>query len=71
MAPLSAAGKAALVPELWARHGRHVLSQTLLVTVLADLFAGRGEAVTDLPWDVDRDDEEASEIEWTTAATSA
>eukprot|EP00966_Prymnesium_polylepis_P123890 2865040-Prymnesium_polylepis.1 len=61
MAPLDAAGKAALVAEFKVRHGRHLLNVGLIVGVLSDYFAGRGESVADLPWDVDLDDEQAWE----------
>ena len=71
MAPLASAAEAALRAELSVRHGRHSLSQSLIVNVLVTFLAARGEGINDLPFDVDRDDESTWEREWRQLATSA
>ena len=71
MAPLGPAAEAALRSELELRHGRFSLSRTLIVNVLVTFLAARGEGVNDLPFDVDRDDEQTWEDEWRRVAISA
>ena len=71
MAPLSAAGKTAH-EAFWAlRHGRFQLHPDLVQKLLVDHFAARGEAVIDLPVDVDRDDTETWAQEWRDRASDA
>ena len=70
-APLSAAATAALRAEFSVRQGRFSLSTSLIVDKLVTYLAARGEGINDLPFDIDRDDEEAWEKEWRQLATSA
>ena len=69
--PLTPAATAALKAELSVRHGRFSLNKSLIVNVLVNFLAGRGEGINDLAFDVDRDDEDAWEAEWRQIATSA
>ena len=68
---LSSAAEAALRAEFSQRWGRFVLSKTLVVNVLVTFLAARGEGINDLPFLIDRDDEESWEDEWRQIAASA
>jgi hypothetical protein len=71
MAPLGDAAKAAHT-ALWAqRHGGRVLGQERVQAKLVEYFAGRGEAVVDLPVDVDVNDKAGWQGEWKLIAASA
>eukprot|EP00966_Prymnesium_polylepis_P217283 5028679-Prymnesium_polylepis.3 len=58
MAPLGDAATAAHTALWAARHGGRVLGQERVQQKLTAYFAGRGEAVIDLPVDVDVSDKE-------------
>ena len=68
--PLGPAAKAAHVAFWAATHGR-ALNKPLVQDLLVEYFAGRGEALVDLPTAVDVDDMVAWRSEWDTIATSA
>ena len=71
MAPLGDAAKAAHAALWSARHGGRVLGQERVQDKLIAYFAGRGEAVIDLPVDVDVNDKDSWRSEWKLIATSA
>jgi hypothetical protein len=68
--PLGDAAKAAHAAFWAAKHGR-VLAKDLVQDKLLAYFAGRGEALVDLPTDVDTDDSTSWQSEWETIAKSA
>ena len=70
MAPLSSSAVAALEAALALKHGRFVL-HTDVRAKLVKYWAGRGESLTELPWDVDKDDESTWEGEWKMMADAA
>jgi hypothetical protein len=71
MAPLGDVAKAAHAALWQQRHGGRTLAKELVQDKLNGYFAGRGEAVVDLPIDVDVDDVEGWRVEWRAIAASA
>ena len=69
--PLGTAASAALLAEFSKRHGRHVLPKDLVVQKIVDFFVARGESLTELPLEVDLDDEPSWEAEWLQVAEDA
>ena len=70
MAPLSTTAVAALDAALALKHGRFQLRLENR-RMLREFWAGRGEGLTDLPWDVDKDDEATWEGQWRSIASDA
>ena len=63
MAPLDDVAKAAVRAELARPHGKYSLRDGVHGALVV-FFAGRGESVTELGLDVDRDDEKSWEAVW-------
>ena len=71
MAPLGDAAKAALEAELGRTYRGRRLNVTLHATKLVDFFVARGEALTDLPLDVETHDTTTWRELWLALCTDA
>ena len=71
MAPLSEAAAAALDAEFSRIYRGRALHATYQRAKLIEYFCGRGEGLTDLPLDVEKDSLEEWRLMWTTLAESA